>query len=60
MAARVLLTVEEAVVRYRFPSRKALYHFVRTHPRVPVLRRGRVLLIDPDKWDAAFTEGAQS
>jgi hypothetical protein len=58
MLASRLLTVPEAVERYRFPSVNAIRKFMARRPDLPVLRRGRVILIDPVKWDAAFTEGA--
>jgi hypothetical protein len=56
---RQLLTVKEAAERYRFASESACRKFIQRNPRLPVLRRGRVILIDPVKWDAAFTEGAE-
>jgi hypothetical protein len=59
MTTTRLLTIPEAAERYCFPSAAALRIFIKRHPRLPVMRRGRVLLIDPVKWDAVFYDVAR-
>ena len=45
------LTAAEAATYLRFPSTRAFYDFCHRHS-VPVLRRGRLLLVDRQELDA--------
>lgn len=55
MRFRDLKTTAELVDLYRFPTREACRMFLRRH-RVPVLRRGRVLLVDTRDMDKACAD----
>ncbi len=52
MRFRDLRTTQELVELYRFKSAECCRDFLRRH-QVPVLRRGRVLLVDTRDFDAA-------
>lgn len=49
---RDLRTTQEIAELYRFTTRAAVRMFLRSH-QVPILRRGRVLLVDTRDMDAA-------